>query len=121
LPGNCCGLSEIEVRAIVQDITSAVEYLHAFKITHRDLKPDNIVLQEVENNRVRKLIIFVPLTINRAFISLQNIYKLIDLGYAKELDQSSMAASFVGTLQYLAPELFLSNKYNLICCKNVQL
>ncbi|CAB3364272.1 Hypothetical predicted protein [Cloeon dipterum] len=89
---NCCGLSEAEIRSIVKDITSAVEYLHANKITHRDLKPDNIVLQEAENSRI--------------------IYKLIDLGYAKELDQSSMAASFVGTLQYLAPELFLSNKYS---------
>jgi len=36
------------------------------------------------------------------------VYKLIDLGYAKELGQSSMALSFVGTLQYIAPELFLS-------------
>lgn len=39
------------------------------------------------------------------------VYKLIDLGYAKELGQSSMALSFVGTLQYIAPELFLSQKY----------
>ena len=29
------------------------------------------------------------------------IHKIIDLGYAKELDQSSMCTSFVGTLQYL--------------------
>lgn len=41
----------------------------------------------------------------------QTVYKLIDLGYAKELDQSSVCTSFVGTLQYLAPELFLSKRY----------
>lgn len=36
-------------------------------------------------------------------------YKIIDLGYAKELDDSSsIATSFVGTLQYLAPELLNS-------------
>ncbi|MGH0187907.1 UNVERIFIED_CONTAM: hypothetical protein FKN15_026613 [Acipenser sinensis] len=29
------------------------------------------------------------------------IHKIIDLGYAKELDQSSLCTSFVGTLQYL--------------------
>lgn len=41
----------------------------------------------------------------------QIVYKLIDLGYAKELDQSSICTSFVGTLQYLAPELFMSKTY----------
>lgn len=29
------------------------------------------------------------------------VYKLIDLGYAKELDQGSLASTFVGTLKYL--------------------
>jgi serine/threonine protein kinase len=41
----------------------------------------------------------------------QIVYKLIDLGYAKELDQTSICTSFVGTLQYLAPELFMSKTY----------
>lgn len=31
----------------------------------------------------------------------QLIHKIIDLGYAKELDQGSLCTSFVGTLQYL--------------------
>ena len=38
-------------------------------------------------------------------------YKLIDLGYAKELEYTSVCTSFVGTLQYLAPELFLSKRW----------
>lgn len=33
--------------------------------------------------------------------ALQVVYKLIDLGYAKELDQGSLASTFVGTLKYL--------------------
>jgi len=45
----------------------------------------------------------------------QIVYKLIDLGYAKELDQSSICTSFVGTLQYLAPELFMSKSYVTKC------
>ncbi|CAG0890779.1 unnamed protein product [Darwinula stevensoni] len=90
-PGNCCGLPEPMVRSLVGDIASAVEYLHGNRIIHRDLKPENIVLQDLDG-----LI----------------VYKLIDLGYAKELDQSSACTSFVGTVQYLAPELFLSRKYS---------
>ncbi|RXM29944.1 Inhibitor of nuclear factor kappa-B kinase subunit beta [Acipenser ruthenus] len=41
------------------------------------------------------------------------IHKIIDLGYAKELDQSSLCTSFVGTLQYLAPELLEQRKYTV--------
>lgn len=87
---NCCGLSEIEIRTLLQQVSSALRHLHNLRIIHRDLKPENIVLQEMDGKIV---------------------YKLIDLGYAKELDQSSLCTSFVGTLQYLAPELFMSQKY----------
>lgn len=31
----------------------------------------------------------------------QLVHKLIDLGYAKDLDQGSLCTSFVGTIQYL--------------------
>ncbi|XP_069125101.1 inhibitor of nuclear factor kappa-B kinase subunit alpha-like isoform X2 [Argopecten irradians] len=89
-PENCCGLKEYEIRCLVANIASAVEYLHGKRIIHRDLKPENIVLSVVDDKIV---------------------YKLIDLGYAKELDQGSVCTSFVGTLQYLAPELFASQKY----------
>lgn len=43
----------------------------------------------------------------------QLIHKIIDLGYAKELDQGSLCTSFVGTLQYLAPELLEQQKYTV--------
>lgn len=35
------------------------------------------------------------------FVFLQLVHKLIDLGYAKDLDQGSVCTSFVGTLPYL--------------------
>ncbi|OXB52871.1 hypothetical protein ASZ78_007167 [Callipepla squamata] len=41
------------------------------------------------------------------------IHKIIDLGYAKDLDQGSLCTSFVGTLQYLAPELFENKSYSV--------
>uniref|UniRef100_A0AAQ4QU53 IkappaB kinase n=1 Tax=Gasterosteus aculeatus aculeatus TaxID=481459 RepID=A0AAQ4QU53_GASAC len=72
--------------------SSALTYLHKKRIIHRDLKPENIVLQHGEKRL---------------------IHKIIDLGYAKELDQSSLCTSFVGTLQYLAPELIEREKYTV--------
>uniref|UniRef100_A0A8C1NY66 IkappaB kinase n=1 Tax=Cyprinus carpio TaxID=7962 RepID=A0A8C1NY66_CYPCA len=77
---NCCGMREAAVLTLIQDISSALTYLHGMRIIHRDLKPENIVLQQGEKRLV---------------------HKIIDLGYAKELDQSSLCTSFVGTLQYL--------------------
>uniref|UniRef100_A0A3Q3FET7 Inhibitor of nuclear factor kappa-B kinase subunit alpha n=1 Tax=Labrus bergylta TaxID=56723 RepID=A0A3Q3FET7_9LABR len=91
-PENCCGLKESEVLLLLSDIGSGIQYLHENKIIHRDLKPENIVLQEVGG----KL-----------------LHKIIDLGYAKDLDQGSLCTSFVGTLQYLAPELFESKPYTV--------
>uniref|UniRef100_A0A8C1KMZ1 IkappaB kinase n=1 Tax=Cyprinus carpio TaxID=7962 RepID=A0A8C1KMZ1_CYPCA len=73
-------------------LASALTYLHGMRIIHRDLKPENIVLQQGEKRLV---------------------HKIIDLGYAKELDQSSLCTSFVGTLQYLAPELLEQQKYTV--------
>lgn len=90
MPTNCCGLPQAEILAIISDLASALGFLHNRRIIHRDLKPENVVLQPSHK---------------------RTIYKLIDLGYAKELGQSSLALSFVGTLQYIAPELFLSQEY----------
>ncbi|XP_054467173.1 inhibitor of nuclear factor kappa-B kinase subunit beta [Anoplopoma fimbria] len=89
---NCCGMREGSVLILLRDISSALTYLHKKRIIHRDLKPENIVLQQGEKRL---------------------IHKIIDLGYAKELDQSSLCTSYVGTLQYLAPELIEKVKYTV--------
>ncbi|XP_034993605.1 inhibitor of nuclear factor kappa-B kinase subunit alpha [Zootoca vivipara] len=90
LPENCCGLKESQILSLLSDIGYGIQYLHENRIIHRDLKPENIVLQE-EGGKI--------------------IHKIIDLGYAKDLDQGSLCTSFVGTLQYLAPELFDNKPY----------
>ncbi|KAM9424964.1 inhibitor of nuclear factor kappa-B kinase subunit alpha isoform 2-T2 [Pholidichthys leucotaenia] len=91
-PENCCGLKESEVLSLLSDVGSGIQYLHENKIIHRDLKPENIVLQDINGKLV---------------------HKIIDLGYAKDLDQGSLCTSFVGTLQYLAPELFENKPYTV--------
>ncbi|XP_062989260.1 inhibitor of nuclear factor kappa-B kinase subunit alpha [Elgaria multicarinata webbii] len=89
-PENCCGLKESQILSLLSDIGSGIQYLHENRIIHRDLKPENIVLQDEGG---------------------KTVHKIIDLGYAKDLDQGSLCTSFVGTLQYLAPELFDNKPY----------
>lgn len=89
---NSFGLAENQVKYVLSDISNAISYLHDLNIAHRDIKPENIVLQKCNHRRDNI------------------IYKLIDLGYAKEI--GSIGQSTVGTLPYLAPEILTGKKYN---------
>jgi len=72
-------------------IVSALEYLHSLHIAHRDLKPENLLLDE--NFKI----------------------KLTDFGTARFMDRESPASSikrdtkatFVGTPEYVSPEVLL--------------
>lgn len=99
-PESCAGLQEQQARQILSDLRNAMQFLHQNRITHRDLKPENVVMYVLDNTRQTNS------------QGPQVAYKLIDLGYAKEIDSNSVCASFVGTLQYLAPEILYSKTYS---------
>ena len=83
-------LNEEEAKKIFFQMISALIYLHVNKkIIHRDLKVENILLDN--NNSIR----------------------LIDFGLSKEfLDENSFNQTRCGSLVYAAPEIILGNKYN---------
>ena len=55
---------------------------------HRDLKLENILLQE------------------------NGYLKLIDFGVSKELDTEALSQTFCGTPEYMAPEIIRNEGYN---------
>ena len=70
------------------DVCSALEACEQNGILHRDLKPDNILVDEAGN------------------------FKICDFGVAKNLERTFAESSVRGTFTYMAPEVYHGEKYN---------
>jgi non-specific serine/threonine protein kinase len=80
--------NEIDVRHIVKQIIHGIQYLDDVGIMHRDIKPDNILL----NN--------------------DNVIKIIDFGFSVEVKESDLYSTICGTPLYMSPELLQSKEYS---------
>jgi serine/threonine protein kinase len=76
--------SEPVVRYYFHQIIESFEYLHAKGISHRDMKPDNIMLDDDFN------------------------LKIADFGFSS---RAASNQSFKGTRSYMAPEILIGAKY----------
>ena len=86
-------LDEKNTINIIIQILDALNYLHnEVKICHRDLKPENML---IKNNGKNKPII-----------------KLIDFGTAEYIPNEKKITGKIGTLKYMAPEIFSKSFYN---------
>ncbi|TFK80522.1 Pkinase-domain-containing protein [Polyporus arcularius HHB13444] len=80
-------LSEDEARILFGQLCLAVAYVHGKGIVHRDLKLENVLLDE--KCRV----------------------KLGDFGFTREFEKGSLLETFCGTTGYAAPEMLMAKKY----------
>ncbi|KAG8933816.1 hypothetical protein FRC02_011138 [Tulasnella sp. 418] len=81
-------LSESETRIMFGELCLAVDYVHKNDVVHRDLKLENVLLDE------------------RCHV------KLGDFGFTREFEQGRMLETFCGTTGYAAPEMLLCKKYS---------
>jgi MAP/microtubule affinity-regulating kinase len=80
-------LKEKKARRMFQQLVWAVGYCHSRGIAHRDLKPDNILLDEADN------------------------VKLADFGLATWFMPGQKLEQVCGALAFRAPEIYLGRKY----------
>lgn len=85
-------LSESMVQTMAKQLLDALGYLHNKNITHRDVKPDNILVKSLD-----------------PFVT-----KLTDFGLSKMIEnEETFLRTFCGTLLYCAPEVYSEyNEYN---------
>ncbi|KAI8981586.1 hypothetical protein BDF20DRAFT_861904 [Mycotypha africana] len=80
-------LKEKEIKSIFKQVALAVAHLHAHQIVHRDIKDENVILD------------------------MKGGVRLIDFGSAAYVKQGRPYETFVGTLDYAAPEILLGQSY----------
>ncbi|CEP06832.1 hypothetical protein [Parasitella parasitica] len=86
---NSHGIPEPEIRRIFKQIALAVRHLHDHNIVHRDIKDENVVLDQQCGG-----------------------LRLIDFGSAAYLKPGRKYETFVGTLDYAAPEILRGHTYS---------
>ncbi|KAH0608285.1 uncharacterized protein H6S33_002337 [Morchella sextelata] len=78
-------MPEDMVQEVSRQVLNGIKYVHSMRISHRDLKPDNILIASEE-----------PLMI-----------KISDFGLAKMIQsEETFLKTFCGTMLYLAPEVY---------------
>ncbi|MFN6460306.1 MAG: protein kinase domain-containing protein [Nostoc sp. DedVER02] len=90
--------NETQIRQLLNDLLSVLQFCHARHVIHRDIKPENIILREKDNKLV-----------------------LVDFGAAKSATGAALnqTGTSIGSPEYVAPEqmrgraVFASDIYSL--------
>ncbi|RPA85334.1 Pkinase-domain-containing protein, partial [Ascobolus immersus RN42] len=103
VPGG--GLNEVVARHFIQQLASALKFLHTKNLIHRDVKPQNLLLDPPPGDQFEELPGYIGL---RALPTL----KLADFGFARILPSTAMAETLCGSPLYMAPEILRYEKYD---------
>ncbi|XP_016978282.1 MAP/microtubule affinity-regulating kinase 4 [Drosophila rhopaloa] len=80
-------MRERDARVIFRQLVSAIQYCHSKFVVHRDLKAENLLLDQNMN------------------------IKIADFGFGNTFDPNAQLETFCGSPPYAAPELFMGRKY----------
>ncbi len=83
-------IPETRAAKIVHSLATATYYLHCYGITHRDMKPENVLMVDESDS---------------------SDVKLVDFGLSKIIGPNETCNDPFGTLSYVAPEVLLQQPY----------
>ena len=112
------GLNEVVVRHFVKQLSSALEFLREKDFIHRDVKPQNLLLDPSPEFYARASPEAVPYAahanslIPATGVSSLPTLKLADFGFARSLPSTSLAETLCGSPLYMAPEILRYEKYD---------
>lgn len=91
-------LSQLEAKYYFGQLRSAIQYLSSLNIVHRDIKPQNILLH-FRKPRTSLLYDFKDVQL-----------KLVDFGFAKEVNTPDMNSTLCGSPMFMAPEIICESR-----------
>ncbi|KAI9812814.1 MAG: Serine/threonine-protein kinase [Thelocarpon impressellum] len=111
------GLNEVIVRHFLKQLASALEFLRARNFIHRDVKPQNLLLNpsplflakdDAELPYAASENSLVPVV----GVESLPMLKIADFGFARSLPSTSLAETLCGSPLYMAPEILRYEKYD---------
>ena len=112
------GLHEVVVRHFLQQLSSALKFLRAKNLIHRDVKPQNLLLNpspiyfETENPQPMPYCASPNALDPVCGIRSLPMLKIADFGFARALPPTSLAETLCGSPLYMAPEILRYEKYD---------
>ena len=111
------GFNEVLTRHFIKQIASALEFLRNNNIMHRDIKPQNLLLNPAPSYMHKQRPEDLPLAASDVSlipaVGVQSLpmVKLADFGFARDLPVNAMAETLCGSPLYMAPEILRYEKY----------
>ena len=112
------GLNEVIVRHFLKQLASALEFLRDRNFIHRDIKPQNLLLDPSPLYYAKAKPEMIPYAAHeQSLIPLAGVeslptLKIADFGFARSLPSTSLAETLCGSPLYMAPEILRYEKYD---------
>lgn len=113
------GLNEVIVRHFAKQMASALEFLRSKNYIHRDLKPQNLLLNPSsqwysQSGTLERMPLAADANslIPATGIESLPMLKVADFGFARVLPTTSLAETLCGSPLYMAPEILRYEKYD---------